>query len=428
MKRVMEHSVKSTKDDRETLPRPLEGIRIIECGIWHAGPGASAIFADLGAEVIKLESLDGDPERLYGSLLGRIDFTAGKRSFPGGDKEDWNLLFEMSNRNKKGICVNLTTPEGKKIVNRLVETADIFLTNLRQPATRKLQIDYESLKQVNPRIIHLSVSGFGSRGTMADVGGFDQIGQAMSGMLFLTGADKPVVLQTIILDQLTAITASHAMLTALFVRERHGYGQALHVSLYGSAIWLMYANITATSVMNKNIQVNFDRTVNPPLRNFYKCSDGKWLMGVMHPERQYWPAFCEATGLKHLDCDPRFATSEARVENVTGLIAAIDEALLAKTRDEWLKIFHENNLNFGPIQDFQEVLEDPQALINDYIITIDHPTLGLVKVPGYPVQFSANQTCTGPAPDRGQHTDVVLAKVGYSPDDIAGLRHAGVVK
>ena len=402
-------------------PRPLEGIRVVECGVWHAGPGGAAILADLGAEVIKIEAFGGDPERTQGRSLGTV-------TFGGVEKKDWTLLFEISNRNKKGICLDVASPEGQEILKRLVASADIFLTNLRKTTIPKLGLDYDSIKAANPEIIHVSASGFGAEGPMSEYGGFDPMGQAVSGMVFLAGRDEPVVLQTFILDQLTAITISHAAQTALLVRERHGHGQAVHVSLYGSAIWMLYCNLITTSVMGKNPQTKWDRTLNPPLRNCYKCKDGEWLMGTNHPEHKYWSLFCETIGASDLLDNPKYQTTKDRTACARELVATLDTIMLGKTRDEWLKIFNERGLLFCPVQRIDEVVTDPQAFINGYMIDVDHPTLGKVRIPGYPVQFSENETCTGPAPEHGEHTDSVLGEIGYSPSEIAELKTKGVAK
>ncbi|MDO9439058.1 CaiB/BaiF CoA-transferase family protein [Hydrogenophaga sp.] len=406
---------------RKDLPRPLEGVRIIECGVWHAGPGGTAILGDLGAEVIKIESLDGDPERHNPGRLGTVKLT-------GVAKDDWSVIYEISNRNKRGICVDIATEEGREILSRLVATADIFMTNFRAPTIPKLGVDEATIRAINPKIIHITVSGYGSTGPLADLGGFDPMGQAVSGMAFITGSDEPVVLQVLFLDQMTAIVASHAMITALFVRERHGYGQALHVSLYGSATWIMYANLLTTSIMKQNLATKWDRQITPPLRNCYRCSDGQWIMGTCHPEGKYWRRFCELIGLPDHADDPRYESSEKRAENVRSLIAAIDAAMLAKTREQWLKIFHANGVLFVGVQSMTDVLQDPQAHLNGYVKNVDHPTLGQVTLPGYPVQFSANSTRLSPAPDRGQHTREVLREIGYTESQIDAMCAATVIK
>ena len=399
---------------------PLEGIRIVECGVWHAGPGGCAILGDLGAEVIKVESLQGDPERTHGRALGTVKFS-------GVEKEDWSLLYEMSNRNKRGISVDVASAPGREVLERLIRGADVFLTNFRDSTIRGLRLDHATLEQLNPRLIHTTVSGYGQHGELADVGGFDPMGQAISGMTFLTGSEQPIILQTIILDQITAITASHAILTALVARDRQGHGQALHVSLYGSAVWTLYANLMGSSILKKNLSVGWDRSISPPLRNMYRCQDGRWLIGTHHPEQKYWPAFARILGIEWMNDDARFNSPAARASNVRELIRLIDQAMLARPAAQWRAEFHANGLNFIPAQSYSEVLEDPQALANGYVVELDHPTMGRVRAPGYPVQFSRQRVRHAPAPERGEHTRAVLRELGYAEAEITAMLAAGAI-
>jgi crotonobetainyl-CoA:carnitine CoA-transferase CaiB-like acyl-CoA transferase len=402
-------------------PRPLEGIKIVEVGVWHAGPGASAILGDLGAGVIKIESLTGDPERFFGTFGSMPPIEA--------DIPDWTLLFEITNRNKRGICVDIDTEQGQAILQALIQRADVFVTNLRQSTRPKLGIDYPRVSKINPRIIYANVSGFGPKGPMLDTGGFDPLGQAISGMAFVAGREEPTLLQTIILDQLTAIAASHAILTALLVRERQGIAQEVEISLYGSATWLLHANLLSTSLAKQNTQVTWDRRKNPPLRNMFKCKDDKWIMGCNHPEHKYWHEFCQACGRKELATDPRFATPELRKTNMPTLICVLDEIFVTRTRREWLESLLRAGLLFAPIQELPDVLQDPQALINGYVVDYEHRALGKIRVPGYPVQFSANKAGThGPAPGLGEHTSEVLAELGYTDRDIEQLKTAKIIR
>jgi len=405
----------------ENQPRPLEGIRVVEYAIWHAGPGASAILGDMGAEVIKVETLKGDPERGQRGL--------GAVRFGGAGDPDWSFLFEFSNRNKKGICLDIKSEKGRAVFNLLVKKADVFLTNLRNSTKPKLGIDYQALAKINPKLIHASVSGFGLKGPMSDIGAFDPMGQAISGMMFLTSEDEPILLQTVILDQLTSIAASHAILSALLVRERQGIGQEVHVSLYSSALWLMHANLLVTSLFKANPVKAWDRLRNPPLRNCFRCKDGNWIMGTHNPEAKYWPGFCELTGQKQLLDDPRFADEMGRVRHGEELIPLFDGVFLTRTRDEWMTAFREKGFMFAPVQRIDEVLTDPQAIENDYVTDFDHPIFGRVKLPGFPVTFGANRVGTESlSPELGEHTGTVLADMGYSAPDIEVLRKEGVVK
>jgi len=405
---------------QKNRPYPLEGIRIVEYAIWHAGPGASAILGDMGAEVIKIETLGGDPERLQKGL--------GAVRFDGKSGPDWSFLFEFSNRNKKGICLDIKTEKGRNIFNRLIGSADVFLTNLRNSTKPKLGIDYAALAAVNPKIIHASVSGFGQKGPMSDIGAFDPMGQAVSGMMFLTADDEPVLLQTVILDQMTSIAASHAILSALVVRERQGIGQEVHVSLYSAALWLMHANLLVTGLMKSNPVRVWDRLKNPPLRNCYRCKDGNWIMATHNPEPKYWPEFCRVTGQGQLLNDPRFKDEMDRLQNSEELVPIFDEVFLTKTRDEWMGIFREKGFMFAPVQRINEVLTDPQAMDNDYVLDFDHPIFGKIKMPGFPVTFGANRVgMHSLSPKLGEHTDTVLRDVGISEAEISALRDEGVI-
>ena len=406
---------------KQMVPGPLDGIRIVECATWHAAPGGDAILADLGAEVIKIETFPGDPERRQKNL-GAVQF-----DLQGGS--DWSFLFEFSNRNKRGICLDIKSERGQEILHQLVKDADVFVTNLRKSTKPKLGMDYQTLKKINPKIIHANMSGFGTEGPMADVGGFDPMGQAISGMMYLADDDEPVYLQTVILDQMASVAFSHAILAAIVARERQGIGQEIHVSLYSAAIMLTHANVMATSMMKQNPVKRWDRSRNPPLRTNYRCGDGKWLMGTNHPEEKYWPRFCAVMEIPQLENDPRFAETMDRIKNAPELIQILDEAFQQKPREAWMKEFTDVGLMFAPIQKLSEVIEDPQAIANHYIVDFAHPNLGNILIPGYPASFSANAAgMKRAAPGLGEHTDQVMKEMGLSDAEIADLKETNVIK
>ena len=391
---------------------------MLEYAIFHAGPGAGAILGDMGADVTKIESGSGDPIRIW-TQVGGFDFSL---------THDRNLMFELANRNKRDITLDIMTPKGREVFHRLVEGTDVFLTNLRKSTKQKLGLDYETLSNVNPRLIHANVSGYGPNGPICDMGAYDPMGQARSGMMFATGSKEPTLMQLAVLDQATAIAASHAILSALLVRERWGIGQEVHVSLYSTAIWLLYANMMANSLMDVEASIPWQRTYNSPLRNNFRCKDGGWIMSVHHPPQKYWQALCEATGQEALLDDPRFSDEDKRNDNSAELVSIFDKVFLTKTRNEWMEIFRQYNLMFCPVQTFSEVSTDPQALENDYVIDIDHPDFGKVNIPGYPIHLS--QTPAGPksaAPTLGQHTDDVLREAGYSDKEIKQLRQEKII-
>ena len=405
----------TAKDDR---PGPLTGVRIVEYGVFHAGPGAGAILGDMGADVIKIETEAGDPLRMW-DRTASIKFDIPKSG---------SLIFEISNRNKKGIQLDIKTKKGREILNRMVKDADVFITNLRKSTKTNLGIDYASISKINPKIIHANVSGYGPEGPMSDIGAFDPLGQARSGMMFITGTEEPTLIQLGVLDQATAIAASHAILSALFARERQGIGQEIHISLYSTAIWLIYVNIMVYTHLSGNASVPWDRYHNSPLRNSFKCRDGKWILGTNHPEHKYWPILCEVTGQTALINDPRFADSACRIANCPELVAIFDEVFLTETRDEWMEKLAERKLMYSPVQTIEEVVSDPQALINDYIVNFEHPYIGQVKIPGYPAHFSANQAgIRTPAPGPGEHTDIIMQDLGYTDQEIESLKKEGII-
>jgi len=399
--------------------RPLKGIKIVEYATFHAGPGATAILSDLGAEVVKIEQPSADPERSWTSV-GDFDLSLGNGE---------SIFFEISNRNKMGICLDIKNDKGRRVFERLIQDADVFLCNLRKSTRTKLRLDYQTLSQVNPKIIYSAVSGYGREGPMADLGAFDPLGMAHSGMLFVTGSEEPRMMHLAILDQATAITLSHGILTALFVREREGIGQEIHVSLYSAALWVQYTNLMIANAFSREPRVSDDPSYHSPLRNRFLCKDGKWILGAHHPEEKHWANFCKATGRPDLVEDSYFTNARGEPQKYVELNAIYDKIFLSKTSEEWMTIFGAHGLMFCVVRHIGEAQRDPQALANGFFTPCDHPVLGRMNLPAYPVQFSVSQAGTRcAAPKLGEHTDQVLGKIGYSAEEIHRLRKEGVVR
>ncbi len=401
------------------LPRPLDGIRIVEYATFHAGPGGTAILGDLGAEVVKIEQGSADPERFW-TEVGGYDISL---------KNGESIFFEISNRNKLGICLDIKTEKGREVFERMIAEADVFLCSLRKPTRTKLRLDYETLSRLNPRIIYAGVSGYGTEGPMADLGAFDPLGMAQSGMLYVTGSQEPVMINLGILDQTTAITVSHAILTALLVRERQGIGQEVHVSLYSAALWIQYANLMIANAFSTDPCIPNDRYRHSPLRNRFKCQDGRWIIGAHHPEEKYWTTFCKATGQTELLKDPLFTNDKSGPRNYAELNPIFDKVFVSKPSDEWMKILSGHGLMFCPIRRISEVQTDPQAIANGYVSPFDHPLIGRINMPAYPVRFSSSLAgIRHAAPKLGEHTDEILEKMGYSSVEIDLLRKDGIVR
>ena len=350
-----------------------------------------------------MESLQGDPER-RNSRFGAIRTDAL-------DTDDWSVIFDVSNRGKKGIALDLASDEGSAIMRRLVATADIFVTNLRRPTVTKLGLGFEALSAINDVLVHVHTTGFGPVGPMADDGAYDQLGQALSGMMFLTAGDEPAPLSVLVLDQLAAIATSHAAVTALLARHLHGVGQDVHVSLYGAATWLLHGNIHLTGLLG-NIDVGWRRRANSPVRTTYRCADGEWLVCTSHPEEVYIPVLCAALSIDNLMADARFNDAQRRRKNAEAMYDLLDPVFATRTRAQWLAHFRGTGLLFAPVRRFADVLTDEQALVNGYVAPYrNHPKLGDMVTLGYPMSFGVHRDVgmQGPAPHHGEHTDALLA-------------------
>jgi crotonobetainyl-CoA:carnitine CoA-transferase CaiB-like acyl-CoA transferase len=400
--------------------QPLQGIRVLEWAIYHAGPGGPAILGDLGAEVIKIEQPKvGDP------LRARTQFGRSYFEFKGK-----NLFFEGANRNKKSIILDLSKEEGREVAYRLAAKSDVFLTNIRQETVDKMKMGYPILHRINPRLIYASVTMFGPNGPDSWRGGFDYQGQARSGLMLSTGEPDmpPLITLFAVVDQVTAIWASHAVLSALVMRERFGIGQQVQLSILGSALGLQYFNVligALTSEADRHMRTDTD-----PLRNHYQCKGGNWICFTL-PTLQpgLWEEFCQAIERPDLEQHPMFASHEKRMENSGELIAILDGIFLTKTREEWHDVLGGHGLLSSPVNSPNELKDDPQVMENKYIVEFDHPALGRVLFPGYPIHFSeAFAGSRTAAPELGEHTEEVLREIGgYSTEEIEQLREKEII-
>lgn len=248
-------------------------------------------------------------------------------------------------------------------------------------------------------------------------------------MMFTSGTCEPTLLHLGILDQATAIALSHAIITELFVRERRGIGQEVHVSLFGTALWLQHPNLMLAGVLNIDPCVESSRVEHSPLRNSFRCKDGQWIIGTHHPEEKYWQSICRLTGFADLLDDKRYTDDAGRPIPSAELLDKLDQVFKTKTRDEWIEIFLAQGLMFCPVKHVKEIKNDIQAKANDYVVPFDHPTLGPITIPGYPVHFSENRAGTrGPAPAVGEHTKDILKELGFSDQDITGFQSDGIIR
>ena len=400
------------------MPGPLEGIRVLEGASYLAVPNAAVLLTDLGATTIKVEPRTGDTWRAY-----RIDTYGWRKVLPV------NPMFDIDNRGKRSIALELDHPEGQDVVRRLAASADVFMTNLVPSRQERYGLSYEVLSAGNPRLVYLSFSGYGEEGPESDRLGFDYHAfWSRSGLLSLMSDETqpPPNPPTGVGDHLTAPLLVAGVLTALFERERSGRGQRVSTSLLNSGMWALGSVLSGTLAAGHDQRVPVRQEVVTPLRQPFRAGDGRWLMlGV--PER-YWPRLCTALGRPELATDPRFATHQARSQHCTELVPIVDAAFATATLEEWGRRLDAQGLLWAPIQTPLEVTLDPQVRANGYLVPADQPESGYTETLNTPLRFSRSEVGPkGPAPQTGQHTEEVLLEEGYSWEDIGRLRDAGAI-
>lgn len=397
------------------MPRLLEGIRIVDLSRIVAGPLATQIFGDYGAEVIKIEQPRvGDDSRAWVPPKAP-DGSAG--------------YFFSINRNKKSVTLNLKDPRGKAIVKALVANADVVIENFKPGTMEDLELDYQALRAVNPRIVYCQISGFGNSGPDRERAGYDSILQGITGLMSITGerAGAPVKAGVALIDEITALYAHGAILAALLHRERTGEGQKIECSLLESGVAAMM-NAATAYLLAGLVQGRWGSAHESvvPYQAF-KARDGYLIIGVGN--ERLWKAFCDAIGAPEWSDDERFNNNQKRVERRQELVDLIEGRLAARSRDEWIAAFAAAGLPTGPINTVDQVFQDPQVLHRGMVQEVEHPTAGRVKLVGIPVKFSATPgEITLPPPLLGQHTDEVLTKLlGMSTTELDSLRADGVI-
>ena len=405
------------------MDAPLKGIRVIDWTIWQQGPVATAMLADLGAEVIKLEERGkGDP--------GRAIFAVGGAS--ATSKSGHNFYFEANNRHKQSLTLDLTKPEAREIVYKLAAKSDVFVQNFRKGVADRLGLGYKDLSARNPKLIYASASGYGPEGPDSGEPSFDYLAQSRSGIMNTAGieSDEPIYMMGGIADQMGAIMLSYGVMTALVARERLGVGQEVNASHLGSMIALQGLNVSMRTIMGKEMARTTRDDAYNPLWNHYKCADGEWLsLGMLQTDR-YWSDFCKALGITELTNDERFKDMRTRGKNHRELVAILDRVFATKPRAEWMKILkHGGDFIYTVVNRINDLPNDEQVLANEYIVDYDHPELGKTKLVGVPVRFSKTPgDARGRAPELGENTELILTELlEYSWDDVARLREAGVI-
>lgn len=393
---------------------PLAGLKVVDLTHVMAGPTCTLMLADMGADVIKIEKIPAGDDTRY-SVPPKI-----------GDEA---ASFLMMNRNKKGIALDLKTPGGAKVLQRLIDKADVVVENFGPGAMERLGFGYEDLRKKNPALIYCSLSGFGRTGPYKHRRGFDLVAQAMSGIMSFTGErpDGPPVKCGAPLSDITAgILAAMGILAAYTHRLKTGQGQWVETSLFEAALVQTYwqaAIALATGVAPK--AMGSAHPLNAPYQAF-EASD-EWIV-VGGANKKHWGLTLEVLGAPELAHDPRFATGAGRMTNLKELEAELAPRFRTRPAAHWLSELDKAGVPCGPVHDMLQALADPQTIAREMVVEVDHSTLGKVKTMGLPVKFSQTpgKVRTG-APLFGEHTQAVLSEYGFDADEIAALRREGAI-
>ncbi len=387
--------------------QPLQGIRVLDLSRVLAGPYCTMVLGDLGADVIKVEPPEGDETRAWGP------------PFAGGE----SAYYLCVNRNKRGMVVNLKTDEGKKILRELALQSDVFVENFRPDTLKKFGLDYETLHELNPKLIYCSITGFGQTGSMKDKPGYDFMIQALGGLMSITGEPEgePMKTGVAVVDLFAGQNAIIAILAALQARTLTGRGQHLDISLFDSQVgWL--ANVASNYLISDNLPKRHGNA-HPnivPYQSF-QASDG-WFAIAVGNDRQF-VRLCEMLGKPELAVDGKFATNSARVQNREELISLLVFIFKTASVSEWLAKLEEAEIPCGPIQNFEQVFSMPNVKEREMLVHMQHPTIGQLPLVGSPLKMSETPVEYRLSPPlMGEHTKNILMEVlGYSHEQAVAL-------
>lgn len=402
---------------------PLEGVKVVEMATVVAAPTTARVLATYGAEVIKVETLDGDVMR----LAGTHELTPYE--------DDLNPLFTIHNSNKKFISINFKTEEGKKILLDLLKDADVFITNVREKSLVKNGLDYETLKELNPGLIYAHFLGYGDRGPVANNPGFDiSAFWLRSGPLadWQTEGAFPFLPTYAFGDMATSNAFLSGILMALFAKEKTGMGTKVNTSLFASGIWCNAIGVVQTQFERKDLNPHPLRPTDP-FNQTYQCKDGRWIGVYCNEYVEDKEKFAKLYGIEEIIDDPRYDSIETMHKTgvIEGIIQKCNEIFLTKTAMEWRDFFSANNVACEVMMKSHEVSQDPQAIENEYVVPVEYPDADhtTVMMPNPPIWFSDYDRHTyQPTGAIGEDTEEILASMGYTEEEIKALKESGSIR
>lgn len=388
------------------LQGPLAGVRVLDLTSVLMGPYTTQIFADLGAEVIKLEGPDGDTTRALPPAL------APRRG----------SMFLNVNRGKRSLMLDLKRPEARAAVLRLAERADVFIHSMRGAAIARLGLDYAALKAANPRIVYANLYGFGRGGPYADYPAYDDIVQAASGLAAMQGrltGGEPGYVASAVADKVAGLTGAYAVIAALYARERSGLGQEIEVPMFETLVSFTMTEHLCGAIAEPPVGPPEYPRVTAPDRRPYRTSDGH--IGLMIYNDKQWRAFFDLIGNPDWSRDPMFASMTSRTENIRSVLGRLGDVIVTRTTAEWMAAFEQAQIPAMPIYSTQDLLDDPHLAATGFWYRAESE-VGPVRMPGIPTRFSETPGAIGEiGPALGADNQAILTEAGFSPEEIAAL-------
>ena len=399
--------------------QPFDGVRVVELAQWVFVPVAGALLADWGAEVVHVEPKEGDPYRGLAS------------QGIGTERGGVNLSLALANRGKRSLALDIRHERGLSVLHRLLESADVFLTNLRPRALQRAGLASDELARRYPALVYARGHGYGVKGPDADNAGYDATAfwarGGMAHILTPPERDYPIGQRGAMGDRNGALALAFGIAAALLKRARTGTGSVVDVSLLSTAMWTLSSDLLAALGGDEPRPSSGRGPMINPLVGVYRTKDDRHIQLVFLQPDRYWPDFCRVIGRPDLAEDTRFADLSSRRENAAACVAELDDEFAERTLTEWKTILAPLDAPWAPVQSVSELLDDPQVEANDYIGEVVIDGESAYRLPAVPVQLDGRPPPLRRAPEHGEDTEAVLLEAGYGWEEIATLKEAGVI-